>query len=300
MGDRKEHFWIPDEEVIRIGKTLTGRTIPRNVSFEEHGKKLSHSLQTIKDIMDDLSDDNSLIDSDLMIFKIELPQGEKIKDKKELFLSTGMQIKTVKRENKAIVSTTQTQFRTLKKRIDDYMHSGTGRSYFDYIEDFKPYVGSEKNSRSLQRTTCADKIPLQLDIQLMLIPNLDTNTYDDAIEKITRKITKLDGEMQDIPYLLSDNTPIIRAIIPSAMLSHYENDPAIYRIEETDFFSADAAPAGSINLNHLEIDESVIIENLPIVTVLDSGVNFPKGLQPLIINHWKNESSHRAWHKGCK
>ena len=69
-NERKEHLWIPDEEVIRLDKTLTARTTPRNISFSEHGQKLSHSLQAVKEIIDSVQDDNSLSDSDLMIFKI--------------------------------------------------------------------------------------------------------------------------------------------------------------------------------------------------------------------------------------
>lgn len=37
-NERKEHLWIPDEEVIRLDKTLTARTTPRNISFSEHGQ----------------------------------------------------------------------------------------------------------------------------------------------------------------------------------------------------------------------------------------------------------------------
>jgi hypothetical protein len=46
--DRKSHLWIPDEEVQRIDKALTGRSTQRNIPFAEHGSKLSYSLQTIK------------------------------------------------------------------------------------------------------------------------------------------------------------------------------------------------------------------------------------------------------------
>lgn len=35
-NERKEHLWIPDEEVIRLDKTLTARPTPRNISFAEH------------------------------------------------------------------------------------------------------------------------------------------------------------------------------------------------------------------------------------------------------------------------
>ena len=51
-NERKEHLWIADEEVIRLDKTLTARTTPRNISFSEHGQKLSHSLQAVKEIID--------------------------------------------------------------------------------------------------------------------------------------------------------------------------------------------------------------------------------------------------------
>lgn len=236
MNDKqREHLWIPDEEVIRLDKTLTARPGPRNVSFNEHGQKLSNSLQSIKKALENVATDDSLVDAGLMIFKVELPNGEKIKDKKDLFDSTGMQVKAVKSENKAVIATTKTQFQ-LKKRIDDYTRSGSGKTYFDFIEDFKPYIGSEKNSSALQKTTCSKEVPAFLDIQLMLIPNMAEEVYDLAIKRIIDKIATQEGNVQEQPYYLSDNTPVIRAIIPSNFLFRYENDSAIYRIEETDFF----------------------------------------------------------------
>ena len=287
MSDkRRNQLWIPDEEFTRVDKKPTRRTTTRNISFTEHGQKLSSSLQSIKQAIENVSEDDSLSDAGLMIFKVELPDGEKIKDKKDLFTSTGMEVKVVKSENKAVIATTKSQFQSLKKRIDDYTCSGSGKTYFDYIEDFKPYLGSEKNSSSLQKTTCSDVVPDSLDIQLMLVPNLREEIYHLAIKRLVEKIGDRDGIIQEEPYYLSDNTPVIRVIIPSNSLFHYENDSAIYRIEETDFFSADAASKDAIDLNELELDDSVFIDKLPIVTVLDSGVNFPEGLEPLILHHW--------------
>jgi subtilisin family serine protease len=292
MSDlRRNHFWIPDEEVIRLDKKLTARPAPRNVSFAEHGQKLSQSLQSINQAIANVAEDDSLADAGLMIFKVELPTGEKIKDKKDLFTSTGMQVKAVKSESKAVIATTKIQFQSLKKRVDDYTRSGSGKTYFDFIEDFKPYIGSEKSSSSLQKTTCLEKVPVSLDIQLMLLPNLEEAVYDLAIKRLTAKIAAQKGTVQEQPYYLSDNTPVIRAIIPSNSLFHYENDSAIYRIEETDFFSADAASKNAIDLNALELDESILIDNLPTVTVLDSGVNFPHNLESLILYHWTDGES---------
>lgn len=291
MSKRREHLWIPDEEVTRVDKSPTGRQKPRNILHSDHGQKLSLGLQSITTALEESSNDNSLNDTDLMIFKVELPEGEKVKDKKTVFDSNGMQVRAVKTENKAIVSTTKTQFESLKTRVETYTQLGSGKTYFDYIDAFKPYTGSEKNSTSLQKTTCLKEVPNFLDIQLMLVPNLDDDIYQHALKKILEKISDSEGKVQQSPYLLSDKTPVIRAIIPSSSLYKYENDSIIYRIEETDFFSADASYEGAIDLNELEIDKSVNIENLPLVVVLDSGVNFPTNLQQLIYQHWKDDNS---------
>ena len=69
----------------------------------------------------------------------------------------------------------------------------------------------------------------------MFIPNLDEKTYQEAIKKVVGKIEENNGQVQETPYYLSDNTPVIRAIIPSSMRYKYENDSTIYRIEKTHF-----------------------------------------------------------------
>ena len=66
--------------------------------------------------------------------------------------------------------------------------------------------------------------------------------------------------IQQQPYYLSDNTPVIRAIIPSSALMRYENDSAIYRIEETRFFSArvdDSQLRRTGNPSHLFTKEEI-------------------------------------------
>jgi hypothetical protein len=288
-NNQKEHFWIPDEEVIRIEKTITSRPKPRNIKYSEHGAKLSSSLQSIKDTLSKVSADDSLSDFDLMVFKIELPEDQKIKDKKDLFDSTGLNVKAVKDQNNAIVTTSISRFQNLKHRIEKYTESGTGKSYFDYIEDFKPYIGNEKDSRGLQKTKSSDEAPNEVDVQLMLLPNLDTDVYENVLKKILAKISSQSHKLMSEPYYLSDKTPIIRAVISTSSLFHFENDPAIYRIEETDFFSADSSLSSDLDLTNLEIDENVVIENLPIVTILDSGVKFPTNLQPLIVDSWNED-----------
>jgi hypothetical protein len=229
---------------------------------------------------------NSLVDSDLLIFSVELPEGEKVKNKNDIFISNGMDVKAVKNTRNAIVASTSSQFRALKQRVDAYTKSGKYRNHFDYILDMKPYIGTEKNSNQLNKTLCLDSVPEKIDLQLMPIPNLGTDIYVPAIKRLLAKIEQGDGAIQDEVYYLSDNTPVIRAIISSSSLANYENDPAVYRIEETDFFSVDANQDDATTLNSLNLSQDIDINTLPTVAVLDSGVIFPQEWTQLLVDHW--------------
>ncbi|MDD3363788.1 MAG: hypothetical protein PHZ03_02275 [Syntrophomonas sp.] len=85
--NKKYHLWIPDEEVQQVPKSPTSRTTPRDVVFAEHGRKLSSGLQMIKQRIEETTEDNSLADSNLYVFKVELPEGEKVQYKSEIFIA---------------------------------------------------------------------------------------------------------------------------------------------------------------------------------------------------------------------
>lgn len=285
-NNQRPHFWIPDNEVEQVSKTIRGDSKPRDIVHSEHGAKLSQGLQFVKQSLESIQDDDSLQDMGLYVFRVELPEGEKVQSRKDLFSSNGMKINAVKDERNAIVSTTKQQFQILKNRVNAYTIKGTNKTYFDYIENISPYVGTEKNASVLKKKVYIDRPPETVDIQLMFIPNLQAQEYEVAVAKVVEKITATNGVIQQQPYYLSDNTPVIRAIIPSSALMRYENDSAIYRIEETRFFSArvDSGP-NSIPAS-VGINKDVDIGSLPIVAVLDSGVNFTTPFDQLLIDHW--------------
>lgn len=285
-NNQRPHFWIPDNEVEQVSKTIRGDSKPRDIVHSEHGAKLSQGLQFVKQALESIQDDDSLQDMGLYVFRVELPEGEKVQSRKDLFSSNGMKINAVKDERNAIVSTTKQQFQILKNRVNAYTIKGTNKTYFDYIENISPYVGTEKNASVLKKKVYIDRPPETIDIQLMFIPNLQAQEYEVAVAKVVEKIAATNGVIQQQPYYLSDNTPVIRAIIPSSALMRYENDSAIYRIEETRFFSArvDSGP-NSIPAS-VGINKDVDIGSLPIVAVLDSGVNFTTPFDQLLIDHW--------------
>jgi len=136
--EQKNHLWIPDEEVRRVDKTLRGGSNQRDVSFSVHGSKLSRSLQTLEQTFDEIASDNSLADLDILVFRVELLESEKIQAKGDLFNSNGMRVRAVKNTHSAIVTSTNSQFQSLKKRVEKYTSNGTLKSHFDFVEDFKP------------------------------------------------------------------------------------------------------------------------------------------------------------------
>ncbi len=74
----KSHLWIPNEEVISVRNKKTGRDKPRNIVHSEHGEKLSNSLKLIISNYDKIHSTSSLSQEDLVIFKVNLPDGEKL------------------------------------------------------------------------------------------------------------------------------------------------------------------------------------------------------------------------------
>ncbi len=289
MNNKKNHLWIPDEEVKRIDKTVTARSKVLYVEHQEHGRKLSDELGMIKEDFQDSLKTDSLNESGLMAFKIEMIDGVKIKDQFKIFDSNGIKVRAVKTESKAIVTTNSNQFLTLSRKIEEYTKNGNGKTYFDYIKSFDVFCGDDKKSSSMKKILKKES-EKNVDIQLMILPNLSEEDYSKILKKFIPKIINISNTKYDL-YYLSDSTPVIRTIIPSCELKELEKDNSIYRIEPTDFFKADTFSESAVNLDNLVLEESVSLENLPVVVVLDSGVKFPLGIENLVIEQWISDPS---------
>lgn len=289
QDNEKPHFWIPDKEVQRLEKVPTGRTRPRDVPFREHGNKLSQGLDLVKRRLDAVGEDDSLKDAGLYVFKVELPEGEKVQSKLSVFSQNGMKVNAVKDDRRAIVSTTKQQFAILANRVHAYAQKGVLKTHFDYVEEFQPYEGTEKNSNYINKSLyLMERPPEYIDVQIMFVPQLGRRTYDSVIPKIVEKIQRLQGNVPEGgQYELSDGTPVIRAVIPSGTLVHYENDQAVYRIEETHFFNADANGERHSAIEQARVDETVDPSSLEVVAVLDSGVDGGSFMAPFVVREWK-------------
>jgi len=218
-SSRRDHLWIPDEEVIKVGNKPTGRDKPRNVIPSEHGGKLSTGLQSIVDYIEHSKASDTLSEEDVIIFKVTLPEGEKLDNSQrmKILADNGINVNVVKDNRKAIVSTSKQRFQRLRNRVEDYKDRGTFKD-FQYLDSFEPYTGSEKQAGKLRELALNISPPSTIDIQLLLVPGLGRGVYDRILPKLELRISEAHGEIVEKPYFLSDGTPVIRTLIPSAVL----------------------------------------------------------------------------------
>lgn len=280
--NNKSHLWITDGEVQNIENKPTSRSKDLGRDVASHGAKLSSGLQEILKTHTQSIDD-SLQDEDLVVFKVELPEQEKLSNEQhQTFMQKeGIRLNFVKNDHQAIVSTTKKNFERLSNRVETYKTKGKIKK-FQYIDSFSVVTAEEKQSASL-RDQLVKSTSSSQDVQLMLIPQIDEYTRDRIINNIKNKLKNC---KEFTSYLLSDGTGIIRTSISISQIKEISKDSAVCKVELTRFFEVFNSSISPTKFE-LELNKSVSVENLPIVAVLDSGINFPKNMECLIVDRWK-------------
>ena len=167
IENNKSHLWITDGEVQDIDNKPTGRTKNLGRDVAAHGAKLSDELKTIQRMRAQLPDD-SLQEEDLIVFKLELPQDEKLSNEQHLSFiqNEGIRLNFVKNDQQAVVSTTRHNFSRLTKRVETYKTKGRIKN-FQYIESFSVLTAEDKQSATL-RNQLIDSDGTSHDVQLMI------------------------------------------------------------------------------------------------------------------------------------
>ncbi len=279
------HLWIPEEEVEKLDKTLRNFSEDRGLDYGQHGATLSQGLQNVLQAYEHLQND-SLSDEDIIIFKMQLPEGQDIYGQRTNLEKEGLKINAVKDKRHAIVSTNRTMFQRMTERVGTYRQTGALK-HFQYIDNFQPYTQEDKQASSLKKYLEEQKDILSVDVQMMFVPNLDEEVQDRAAERITGKITQLEGEHLVKKYKLSDGTTVIRANFPIKNYYDISNDSAIYRVEQTGFFRIFPSATRMTGMPLLQLDPNTNPLELPTVAVLDSGVDFPDEYKALVPVQWK-------------
>ena len=283
--DNLPHLWISDEEVESLDKKT--RIIPkdRGLDFKVHGAALSSGLKNAFEAYDK-QEFNSLRGEDIIIFKMVLPEGEDIYANREIAKKEGLTINVVKDKSHAVVSTSNQTFKRLTKRVEEYKDNGS-LNHFQYVEEFGPVTAEEKQASSLKKYLREQKENQNIDVQMMFIPNLETDLQERAADRMIKRIGDMNGRKTIKPYKLPDGTIVIRADVPAKKLKSLTDDPVIYRVEQTGFFQLSPSSASASDITDKKPDPTVKTDNLPVVAVLDSGVYLPEEFSDLVPIHWK-------------
>lgn len=286
MAETRYHLWIPENEIDNVEKAPTGRSNQYDLTYTEHGQKLSQGLKTVLDFFQHLKSSDSLDDQDLVTFKVILQDKEDIAAQKDFIEGEGLTINAVKDGRHAIVSAPRDVFGNLQGRVSRYRDNGTKKD-FQYIQGFEPFTAEDKKASSILRYIKENPDAISVDVQIMLLPDMAPDVQQRAQATITKKIQSRKGTIQGEPYQLTDGTAIIRASISPNGLNEIAEDPRIYWVERTVFFHGYQPSDVSPLSNGLKLDQTIDITELPAVVVLDDGVSLPTGLESVVPIHWQ-------------
>lgn len=237
MEEKKDHLWIPESAVANVEKKPAGRSARSNPAHGEHGLKLFQGLQRIADYTQHLQASGVLDERDPVVFQVCLPEKEDISVRRYFLEDEGLTINAVKDGQHAVVSAPRDVFHRLQEQVLRYRDKGTKKG-FQSIQGFAPFPAEDKMAASIRRYTRENPDAVSIDVQIMLLPIMTADVQVRALAKIAERIRHKNGALQGAPYQLSDGTVVIRATMPTCVLNAIAEDPYIYRVEKTAFFTA--------------------------------------------------------------
>ncbi|MGZ0050117.1 S8 family peptidase [Brevibacillus gelatini] len=283
----KPHFWIPDTEVEAVDYDPTSRPTPLDINHSEHGYTLS---QGINSVARHHAKNKTPISDDVIIFKMELRDGEKIDargDYEKIFLNNRIKVNSIRESNVAVVSATPRDFGNLTAKLQEYIKRD-GRSYdfFQYVKSISELNHVEKQTQELIEVKKQDNE--KIDLQIVLVPNLSEEIYDKIRDYLVKLISDLEGELLDEPFILTDNTPIYRVLLPSTGVDALSDQEIVLQIGKTPFFGTKNKGGGikKIDISDVEFQFDRDPRELPIVCVLDDGIQLPDRMKDCIAGRY--------------
>src|SRR5699024_10723752 len=287
--DFRPHLLITEDDVEAIENKKQARSKDLGLDRMKHGTKLSTGLQEIVSAYTRVQGTDSLRDEDIRLFEVVLQEGEKFSNKtlREFLEQEGMTFAKVKDSRHAIVSSSKSKFDSLQQRVGAYRDGKRSNKKFQYIDDCQFPDGIGKQAPSIKELLEREAtFPLDVEIMEQLLPKgTDPQVQVRAEERLIALIEQNQGKIQAKPYKLSDGTPIVRAEIPLGKLEEISRDTIVSHVAPTGFYATSpmyTVPAQA----QMSLNPNVSIDELPIVAVLDTGVDFPAELEPLIVEHW--------------
>ncbi|GAC41984.1 S8 family peptidase [Paenibacillus popilliae] len=283
--DPKSHFWIPDSEVDLVEYKPRSIPTPRDINHVEHGTNLAKGIEAIRKSH---RQNKTPISDKIIIFKVELEEEDTIDDRgdfEKLFSNNKLRVNSIKKSNVAIVSTSPANLNEFDRKLSQYTQKdGKSHGFFQYIKSISSYASEDKLAQSLK-----DSAEIQ-DVQITLIPSLESSDYEKMIEFLSGNILSVKGELLD-NIILQNNTPVLRALIPSSGLKVLADQEIVLEIGRTPFFETETEGGGQaeIDFDDVKIEFLHDPRELPIICVLDDGVSLPESMSDCIAGKYISE-----------
>ena len=284
--DPKSHFWIPDSEVEEVAHLPKAIPTPLDIDHVDHGRTL---IQGIQGIESKHNEKRTPISNELVIFKITLDEDDQADsrgDYKKIFESNNLKINAIKKSNEAIVSSTPSNFKEFSTKLTTYIDKkGKSQNFFQYIKSISTIETSDIQTKRLLEKKENEEY---LDMQITLIPKLGEKVYEKMISYLIEEIKKVNGELgEDGLYFLSDETPVLRVLLPSSGVDNITDQEIILKAEPSPFFDVSEKRNGSpIDISNLPLAMDDNISELPIVCILDNGIKFPDNIGECVVDSW--------------
>ncbi len=287
--DFRPHLLITEDDVEHVEYVPQARGKDRGLDRFEHGSKLSSGLQDVVSAYTRIQSGDSLKDEDIRLFEVVLPDDTKFSNKaiRDFLAQEGMSITSIRDAHHAIVSTSTSKFDNLQKRVGNFRDNKKVDRTFQDVAAFKFPDPADKQSSVLK--ALIEKMgqePIDVEIrEELLVDQIGVDGQARAEQNLISTIRQYNGEIVGEPYKLSDETPILRAKVPLDKLTAVSEDTIVCHVALTGFYGT--VQAGLMPAPHtVSLDPTVNIDELPIVAVLDTGVDFPDALEPIVVEHW--------------
>ncbi|HDR7984042.1 TPA: S8 family peptidase [Bacillus cereus] len=284
------HLWIPDSEVHFVEHVPTGRAKKLNINHAEHGKYLYSSMQKIKN---NHNKNKTPISDDVIIFKVQLHDDievDKRGDYERIFTENNLQVNALKKSNIAVVSSAPENIKILEEKLDKYIeNNGKKADFFQYIQELSEVDFLDKKSKELMEVKDDARKKNIQDIQIKLVPKLNPKLYDKIFSYLEGKIKEANGDVIGGLRILPDNSPIIRALVPSSGINLLLDQEIVLDIDVTPFFGPTnkGGVQNVIDISDIPVRFEKDPREMPIVCILDDGINLPDNMRDCIAGRWK-------------
>ncbi|OKL37689.1 hypothetical protein BLL40_04730 [Domibacillus mangrovi] len=277
---------MPDSEVEELDHKPRFIPTQLNIDHVNHGGTL---FQGIQEIEAKHNAKKTPISEELVIFKVTLEEDEQADargDYKKIFENNNLKINAIKKSNEAIVSSTPADFKEFTDKLNSYIdEKGRSQDFFQYIKSISKLDVADVQTKRLIEKKVHDQM---LDMQVTLLPKLEKDVYEKMISYLLTEVKKVNGELgEDGLYYLSDNTPVLRILLPSSGVDIFTDQEIILKAEPSPFFDVSEKRNGHpIDISTLPLEVESDLGELPIVCILDNGIRFPENIENCIADRW--------------